>query len=101
MVRGYRLRMATAALDVEDITTVGILVTVGLVVIGVLLGLLITAVVGRAIIAVVVIALAVLVWQQRSHVQDRINDHACDLHATFFGFHLDAPQSVIQACRRR
>jgi hypothetical protein len=91
--------MATVeALNVEDITKVGVIVTIALVVIGLLLSILITAIVGRIIVAVVVIVLAVFVWQQRSHVEDKINKNDCDLSATYFGFHLDAPDSVKQAC---
>ena len=47
---------------------------------------------------VVVIVLGILVWQQRTSVQDEFDKHKCDLSATFFGIHLDAPDSVKQAC---
>jgi hypothetical protein len=40
----------------------------------------------------------VLVWQQRTHLKDKFDD--CDLHATFFGVHFDAPDSVIDRCVR-
>jgi hypothetical protein len=85
------------ALSSTDLTKVGIIVTVALVVVGLLLSILITAIVGRLIVAVVVVVLAIFVWQQRSHVEDRINN-ACDQHATYFGFHLDVPDSVKQKC---
>jgi Na+/proline symporter len=89
------------ALNANDITKVGIVVIIALVVIGVLLSIVITAVIARVIIAVVVIVLAIFVWQQRGHVKDQINSHKCDLNATFFGVHLDAPDSVRQACLQK
>ena len=90
---------AVEALSSSDITKVGIIVIVGLVVIGILLSIVITAVVGRIIVAVVVVVLAVLVWQQRTHIKNQVNAHKCDLNATFFGIHLDAPDNVKAACR--
>jgi protein-S-isoprenylcysteine O-methyltransferase Ste14 len=87
------------ALNVQDITKVGVIVIVALVLIGIVLSFVITALVGRLIIALVVIVLAVLVWQQRTHVKDQLNTHKCDLKATFFGIHLDAPDSVQRACK--
>jgi protein-S-isoprenylcysteine O-methyltransferase Ste14 len=88
------------ALNANDITKVGVIVIVALVVVGALLSIVITALIGRIIILVVVIVLGVFVWQQRTHVKDQINSHKCNLHATFFGFHLDAPNSVVQACQK-
>jgi hypothetical protein len=86
------------ALSANNITTVGVIVIVVLVVVGFLLSLLISAVIARLLIAVVVVVLAIVVWQQRGHVQDRVNDHVCDTHATFFGIHVDTPSSVKKAC---
>jgi hypothetical protein len=90
---------SVAALNVQDITKVGVIVIVALVVVGVVLSLIITALIGRLVILAVVVVLAVFVWQQRGHVKDEINAHKCDLNATFFGIHLDAPNSVKQVCR--
>jgi protein-S-isoprenylcysteine O-methyltransferase Ste14 len=90
---------AVEALSSSDVTKVGIIVIVALVVIGALLSIVISAIVGRIIVLVVVVALAVLVWQQRTHIKDQMNAHKCDLNATFFGIHLDAPDSVKTACR--
>jgi protein-S-isoprenylcysteine O-methyltransferase Ste14 len=93
--------MATVeALDAGDITKVGVIVIVALVVIGALLSLVITALIGRLIILVIVLVLGIFVWQQRTHVKDQINSHKCDLNATFFGIHLDAPDSVRAACNK-
>jgi Na+/proline symporter len=92
--------MATTveALNADNITKIGVIVIVALVVVGALLSIVITALIGRVIILVVVIVLGVFVWQQRGHVKDNINNHACNLNATFFGIHLDAPDSVKQDC---
>jgi Na+/proline symporter len=89
----------TDALNAGDITKVGLIIIAVLVVIGILLSIAITALVGRLIILVVVVVLAIFVWQQRGHVKDSFDKHKCDLNATFFGVHLDAPDSVKQACR--
>lgn len=86
------------ALNSDDITKIGVTVIVALVVIGILLSLVITALVARIVILVVVVGLSVLVWQQRTHIKDRFDQ--CKLQATFFGIHLDAPQSVIDNCRK-
>ena len=87
------------ALNANDITKVGRIVIVALGVGGALLSMVITAIVGRIVILVVVVAAAAFVWQQRTHIKDEINTNKCNLHATFFGIHLDAPDSVKQACR--
>jgi len=92
--------MTAVALNSDNITKIGIVIIVALVVIGALLSIVITALVGRLIILVLVVGLAIFVWQQRTHVKDEVNKNKCNLHATFFGFHLDAPQSVVNACHR-
>ena len=86
------------ALNANDITKVGVIVIIALVVVGVLLSLLITAVIGRLVILAVVVVAGVFVWQQRTHIKDEINSNKCNLQATFFGIHLDVPDSVRQAC---
>jgi hypothetical protein len=87
------------ALDSSQITKIGVGSIIGLVVVGLLLGLIITALVGRLLIAVVVIALGVLVWQQRTAIEDHVNK--CQLNMTFLGVHVKAPKDVVQACQRR
>jgi len=56
-----------------------------------------------ATVAVIVIGLAVFVWQQRSSVENKIDhekNHVCNsFDATFFGVHLAAPDSVKKKCR--
>jgi protein-S-isoprenylcysteine O-methyltransferase Ste14 len=89
---------STEALNAGDITKIGVIVIVALVVVGILLSIVITALVGRLIIIAVVVVLGIFVWQQRTSVKDAFDKHKCDLNATFFGIHLDAPDSVKQAC---
>ncbi|HJQ44601.1 MAG TPA: hypothetical protein VJ831_16035 [Jatrophihabitantaceae bacterium] len=91
--------MTVQALDSDSIGKIGIGVIVALVVLGLLLSLIITAVVGRVIILIVVVGLGILVWQQRSSLQDKIDK--CQLNATFFGVHVNAPDDVVKACQKR
>jgi protein-S-isoprenylcysteine O-methyltransferase Ste14 len=89
--------MATVeALNSNDITKVGVVVIVALVVIGILLSLVISALIARVVIIVVVVGLSVLVWQQRTHIKDKFDK--CETQATFFGIHLDAPKSIQEKC---
>lgn len=85
-----------AALDSNQIGKVGLGVIVAFVVIGALLSMVITAIVGRVLILVVVVAVGVFVWQQRAEIQDHVKN--CNLKMTFAGIHIDAPQSVQQQC---
>jgi protein-S-isoprenylcysteine O-methyltransferase Ste14 len=84
------------ALNSDNITKVGVVVIIALVVIGLVLSMVITALIGRVIILVVVVVLGVFVWQQRTHIKDQFDK--CKLQATFFGIHLDAPQSIKDKC---
>ncbi len=85
------------ALDATDVTTIGVGVIIALVVIGFLLSIVITKIVGRIITVVVVLVLAGIVWGQRQSVENKIDDKACNL--TFFGVHLDPPDSFAARCR--
>jgi hypothetical protein len=90
--------MSTVALDSGQIGKLGVGLIIAIAVIGVLLSMLVTAIVGRIVILVVVVALGVLVWQQRVTIQDHVKK--CDLNMTFFGVHVNAPQDVVDQCRR-
>lgn len=92
------LMSSVLALDSTDIGKIGIGIIVGLVVLGALLSLIITKIVGRIIILLVVVGLAVFVWQQRSTVEDHINN--CDLSVSFFGFDVHVPHDVADQCRK-
>ena len=85
------------ALDSSQITKIGVITIIALVVIGFVLSLIITAVIGRIIIVVVVVALGVLVWQQRSSIQDHVKK--CELDMSFLGVHVDAPKDVHEHCQ--
>lgn len=89
----------TQAISASDITKIGIGVIVAIVVIGILLGMLITAIIGRVLIAIVVVVVGVFVWQQRGSVQDAIDSHVCPPKLSFFGVHIDAPDSLKHYCR--
>jgi protein-S-isoprenylcysteine O-methyltransferase Ste14 len=90
--------MVPAALESNQITKVGVVVIVALVLVGVVLSFVITAVVGRLIILVGVVVLSLVVWQQRTSLKNKIDD--CKLNATFFGVHVSAPSHVVQTCER-
>ncbi|PZS16230.1 MAG: hypothetical protein DLM57_10895 [Pseudonocardiales bacterium] len=92
---------SVTALDSSQITKIGVGVIIGLVVVGVVLSLIITAIVGRIVLAVVVVVLAILVWQQRTAIEDHVSKHKCDLNATFFGIHVQAPDDVLKACNKQ
>lgn len=90
--------MAAVALSSDNITKIGLIVIVALLAVGLLLSVVITALIARIIIALVVVGLAVFVWQQRTHIKDQFDK--CNFSATFFGVHLDAPQSLENHCHR-
>ena len=87
------------ALDAGDVTKLGVGVIIALVVIGALISLAITALIGRIVILAVVVVLAFVVWQQRSRVEDRVSGSDCRLSTTFFGVHVTAPQHVREQCQ--
>lgn len=89
---------SVAALDSSQITKIGVGVTIALVVVGVLLSLIITAIVGRVIILVAVVGLGILVWQQRSSIEDHVKK--CQLDMSFLGAHVSAPKDVTQQCEK-
>jgi hypothetical protein len=90
--------MSAVALDSGQIGKLGVGLIIAIAVIGVLLSMLVTAIVGRIVILVAVVALGVLIWQQRVTIQDHVKK--CDLNMTFFGVHVNAPQDVVDQCRR-
>jgi uncharacterized metal-binding protein len=89
---------AVGALDSSQITKLGVGTIIALVVIGILLSLVVTAILGRIIILVVVVALSVLVWQQRSSIEDHVKK--CQLDMSFLGIHVSAPKEVTQHCAK-
>lgn len=89
------------AIGSDNITSIGVGVIVVLIILAVVAVSLVTAIIGRVIVLVVVVVLGIAVWQQRTHVENSINSHTCNLNATFFGIHLDVPKKVEQACRAK
>ncbi len=90
---------APVALQSNNITAVGVGVIIALIVIGAVLSFVITALVGRIVVLAVVVVLGVIVWVQRTDVQNRVND--CHLSASFFGVHVNAPKDVRQHCTKK
>lgn len=84
------------ALDTNQAQTIGVLAIVGVVVVGLLVSLVVTAVVGRVVLAVVVIGLGALLWTQRQTIEHRINK--CDTNVTFLGIDLQLSASAEQHC---
>ena len=91
--------MTAVGLAPADLGKLGIGITAVLVVIGIVLALVLTALIARVVIAVVVIALAVIVWFQRGAIEHKIDEKVCPPRLSFFGLHVDAPQSVHNFCR--
>jgi len=89
---------SVAAFDSSQITKIGVGVIIGLVVVGFLLSLIITAIVGRIILLVVVVALGGLVWQQRTSIEDHVKK--CQLDMSFMGVHVSAPKDVRAQCAK-
>jgi hypothetical protein len=92
---------ADVAIGSGDVTGLGVGLTIALVVVALLVVLVVKALVVRVLTVLVAVVLAVLVWQQRQHVRDAYNTHACDLGATWFGVHLDPPENVRRSCVQR
>lgn len=86
-----------AALSSNQLTKIVIGATIGLLVVGLLLSLVITALIGRLVLLVVVVALGVLMWQQRASIEQRVN--RCQLNLSFLGVHVQAPRDVVARCQ--
>ena len=76
--------MTAYALETGQAETIGIFVIVGLVLAGVVISAIITAIIGRIVVIVVVLLLAGYVWTQRSD----ISSAAKNCNASFLGIHL-------------
>jgi hypothetical protein len=85
-----------SALQSDQIGKIGVGVIIGLVVIGLLLSMIITKLIGRLVILIVVVALGAFVWQQRSSVLDNVCNKS-DL--TFAGIHVKVPADVQAQCK--
>lgn len=76
--------MAAQALDTGQAATIGIVVIVAIVLVGMVVSAIITAIVGRIVVLAVVVLLAAFVWTQRASISSAAKK--CD--ATFLGIHL-------------
>lgn len=91
--------MTSHAIDVDQVTGLGVGAIVVVVVIGLIIAAIITKIVVRLAVVVVVVVLAVVIWTQRSAVLDAAQDAAHRCNATFFGVHIDpSDPGVRQAC---
>ena len=88
-----------SALNSTDITKIGIGATAGLLIVGFLLSMVLTALVARLIILIVVVGLSVLIWQQRAVIEDHVKK--CQLSMSFVGITVHAPKNVVAACNAR
>ena len=88
---------APQALQADDVTAIGVGIIVVLVVLGFLLSLVFAKIVAKLVVLVVVVALGFLVWQQRQSVENKVKDHVCGTY-TFLGLHLDPPDDVARQC---
>jgi protein-S-isoprenylcysteine O-methyltransferase Ste14 len=87
--------MSLAAVNTDQLKTIGIAAVVVLVVLGVLLSFVISKIIGKIIAIVVFFALSGAVWQQRSALIDDLKQCKAP---TFFSFHPTLPKSVTDHC---
>lgn len=86
----------TVALNTDQAKAVGIVAIVALVVAGVVVSAIVTALIVRIVTILIVLALALLVWTQRSDITAAAK--RCD--ASFFGIHLTPSNPAVNArCR--
>ena len=85
-------------LNSDQIGTIGIGAIVGVVVVGLLLSLIISAVVGRIIVLVIMVSLGAVIWNQRASIEDSVKK--CQLDMTFMGVHVQAPHDVQAQCKK-
>ncbi len=88
--------MSDVALSTDQIGGLAIGVIIAIVVLGIVVGLLVNKAIAKVIVLVVVVGLGVLVWTQRTSLQDRVKN--CDTNISFFGFHTTLSSSAQQRC---
>jgi hypothetical protein len=89
------------AVNINDITKITAGILLGLLVIGGILFLVISALIARLIIVIVVVGLGIALWLQRNHVTDEISKNKCNFSATYFGFHLDPSKPIKDFCAHK
>lgn len=91
--------MRDLALTTDQITGVGIGTIAVVAVIGLIIVLIVSKIIAKVVVGLLVVALAVLVWTQRTAVVDAAQDAAKRCNASFFGIHIDpTDEQVRQAC---
>jgi hypothetical protein len=88
--------MAAVAISTDQIGGLAVAVIIAIVLVGFLLGLFINAALARIVVALVVVALAILVWTQRTSLQNRVKN--CDTNLSFFGVHTTLSSSAEAHC---
>jgi hypothetical protein len=86
----------SSGLSSDDVGTVAVVVIVAIVIIGLVLGLVMNKRIGRVVLAVIVIGLAVVVWTQRQSLQNQV--HNCDGSVSFLGVHVNLSSDAQQRC---
>lgn len=76
--------MTTVALDVHQVKTIAIVALIALAIVIVLIGILVKAVVTKAVGIALILGLGLAVWHERSS----LNECATKQDCTFFGYHL-------------
>lgn len=85
------------AFSTDQAKAVAIAVILGIVVIGALLSFVVSKLVGRLIVAAVVVGLGIFVWTQRTDIEDAAKN--CD--AKFLGIHLTpSNQQLKEHCQQ-
>jgi hypothetical protein len=88
--------MTDVALSSDQISGLSIGVIIAVVVLGLIVGLIVNAIVARVVIAVVAVGLAVLVWTQRTSLENRVRD--CDTNVSFVGVHVNLSSAAQSRC---
>jgi hypothetical protein len=91
--------MNISALQSGDIGKIAAGSIVGLVVIGALLSLIITRVVGRIIVLALVVVLGLTVWNQRTTIENKVK--RCDLNMSFLGVKVKVPPDIQAQCKQQ
>ena len=82
----------TAAFSTDQAKTLGIVAIAVIILGGALVSFVVTKLMGRLIVAAVVVALGIFVWTQR----DAIDSAAKKCDATFFGVHLTPSDAALK-----
>jgi uncharacterized membrane protein len=82
------LASTVSSLETTQAKNVGIVAIVVIVLIGLLIARFVTKVIVRVIVLIVAVALAFVVYNQRSQVEDAASNAAKKCDVTFFGVHV-------------